>query len=83
MADGHAVNIPQPGNGECPRGRRSETCARRRNGALKGGSRKEDGGNVLGEPRQYTRPTGRVTATEEQTPEKNRWVRLIRYRPVP
>ncbi len=38
MADGHAVNIPQPGIGEYPRGRRSETCARRRNGALKGGS---------------------------------------------
>ncbi len=33
-ADGHAVNIPQPGPVEPQRRRRSEACARRRNSAL-------------------------------------------------
>ena len=36
MADGHAVNIPQPGEMESQRRRRSEACARRRNSAFNG-----------------------------------------------
>ena len=41
------------------------------------------GGNAGGEAREYTSRLRRVTATEEQTPEKNRAGCLMAGRPVP
>ena len=65
------VNIPAPLAAATER-RRSDTPARRRNGALKGGRRR--GGRQIhrrADPRQYTEPAGEVTAAVIRLPRKS------------
>jgi len=73
-SDGHAVKIPQP-DAQARRGPRSDTAARRRNGALKGG-------RPRGRFPTVRRAHGRADRAGEHAGEKTRGAPRAR-RPVP